>query len=146
MNRLTFMGRLCNDPEIRYGGGNNTTIANFRIAVEKRFKRDGEQTADFFLITAIGKTGEFAEKYLKKGTKVLIDGEIHNNNYTNKDGQTVYRDQILANSIEFCESKATQESNGFVGGGNTGNPNPAPKDNNDWMDLSNISDDEVPFS
>ena len=88
MNKLIMMGRLCADPEVRYGGANNdTAVANFRIAVDRRFKRDGDPDADFFRITALGKQGEFAERYLKKGTKILLEGEIRNNNYTGKDGQ-----------------------------------------------------------
>lgn len=109
MNKLIMMGRLCADPEVRYGGANNdTAVANFRIAVDRRFKRDGDPDADFFRITALGKQGEFAERYLKKGTKILLEGEIRNNNYTGKDGQMVYQDQILAHSIEFAESKSAQ--------------------------------------
>ena len=109
MNKLIMMGRLCADPEVRYGGANNdTAVANFRIAVDRRFKRDGDPDADFFRITALGKQGEFAERYLRKGTKILLEGEIRNNNYTGKDGQMVYQDQILAHAIEFAESKGSQ--------------------------------------
>ena len=111
MNKVIMMGRLCADPEVRYGGANNTAVANFRIAVDRRFKRDGEPDADFFIITALGKQGEFAEKYLRKGTKILMEGEIRNNNYTNKDGVMVYQNQIIAHSIEFAESKNAQDGN-----------------------------------
>ena len=105
MNKLILMGRLTKDPEIRYGGVNNTAVARFSIAVDRRFKRDGQPTADFFNCTAFGKLGEFVEKYLCKGTKIVLDGEIQNNNYQNKDGQTVYGFQVIVNSIEFAESK-----------------------------------------
>ena len=71
MNKIILMGRLTRDPEVRYGGANNTAVARFSIAVDRRFKREGEPTADFFNITAFGRLGEFAEKYLKKGTKIL---------------------------------------------------------------------------
>ena len=111
MNKLILMGRLTRDPEVRYGGANNTAVARFSIAVDRRFKRKGEPTADFFNITAFGRLGEFAEKYLKKGTKILLDGELRNDNYTNKDGQKVYGMQIIANNIEFAESKNASQSN-----------------------------------
>ncbi len=111
MNKIILMGRLTRDPEVRYGGANNTAVARFSIAVDRRFKREGEPTADFFNITAFGRLGEFAEKYLKKGTKILLDGELRNDNYTNKDGQKVYGMQIIANNIEFAESKNASQSN-----------------------------------
>ena len=108
MNKIILMGRLTRDPEVRYGGANNTAVARFSIAVDRRFKREGEPSADFFNITAFGRLGEFSEKYLRKGTKILLDGELRNDNYTNKDGQKVYGMQIIANNIEFAESKSSQ--------------------------------------
>ena len=141
MNKLIVMGRLCADPEVRYGGANNTAVANFRIAVDRRFKRDGEPDADFFLITALGKQGEFAEKYLRKGTKILMEGEIRNNNYTNKDGVMVYQNQIIATSIEFAESKSSQSNN------NDYQPQPSPQDNDGFMNIPDgIDDEELPFN
>lgn len=113
MNKFIFMGRLTAPGEIRYSSGENATcIANFNLAVDKRFKkRDNPDapTADFFRITAIGKLGEFVEKYLHQGTKIVVDGRIENNNYTNKDGQKVYGFQFIAENIEFAESKKAQE-------------------------------------
>ena len=115
MNKWIAMGRLCADPEIRYSAGENATcIANFNLAVDKRFKKKDNPeaaTADFFRITAIGKLGEFCEKYLFKGTKIVVEGRIENNNYTNKDGQKVYGFQFIAENIEFAESKKVAESN-----------------------------------
>jgi single-strand DNA-binding protein len=104
------MGRSTRDPEIRYGANSNA-VASFSIAVDRRFKREGQPDADFFNCVAFGKTADFCEKYIKKGTKVVIDGEIQNNNYTNKDGQEVRTVQIIANSIEFAESKNNQQGN-----------------------------------
>ena len=141
MNKLIMMGRLVADPEVRYGGANNTAVANFRIAVDRRFKRDGEPDADFFLITALGKQGEFAEKYLRKGTKILMEGEIRNNNYTNKDGVMVYQNQIIATSIEFAESKSSQSNN------NDYQPQPAPSNDNSWMNIpDDLDDSSLPFN
>lgn len=114
MNKGFFMGRLCKDPDIRFSNNQNSTcVAKFNLAVDRRFKREGEPDADFFQIVAFGKLGEFAEKYLHKGTKVVIEYEVRNNNYTNSDGQKVYGFQFIANSIEFAESKRTSEENTF---------------------------------
>lgn len=140
MNKLILMGRLCDDPEVKYGGANNTAVANFRLAVERRFKREGEQDADFLLITALGKQGEFSEKYLRKGTKILMEGEIRNNNYTNKDGVMVYQNQIIAHSIEFAESKSSQSNN------NDYQPQPAPSNDNSWMNIPDGVEDSLPFN
>ena len=107
MNKIILMGRLCNDPEIRYSQ-NNTAIAKYSLAVDRRFKRDGEPDADFFNCTVFGKGAEFVEKYLKKGTKILITGEVRNNNYTDKNGNKVYATEILVNEHEFAESKKAE--------------------------------------
>ena len=111
MNKVILMGRLTRDPEVRYGGANNTAIAKFSLAVDRRFKREGQPEADFFNCTAFGKTGEFVEKYLRKGTKVVLDGEIQNDNYE-KDGVKHYSTQIIVNTLEFAESKKAAEGNG----------------------------------
>lgn len=106
MNKFIGIGRLCADPEVHYSNnGNNTAIANFNIAIDRKYKRDGEPTADFFTCNAFGKIAEFCEKYLKKGIKVAIVGHVQNDNYTNKDGQKVYSTKILIDEIEFAESK-----------------------------------------
>ena len=114
MNRLTIIGRLSRDPEIRVTQDGQTTIARFGIAVDRRGK---DQKADFFNVTAFGKTGEFVEKYLKKGTKVGIEGQLRTDEYTNKDGQKVTSVYILADKIEFVESKKeiqTKKEDGFM--------------------------------
>ena len=102
------MGRLVRDPEVRYSAGQNATaVARFRIAVDRRFKRDGQQDADFFTCVAFGRQGEFVEKYLHQGTKVVIQGRIQNDNYTDKDGRMVYGQQIIVENVEFAESKSS---------------------------------------
>lgn len=111
MNKCIFMGRLTKDPEVRYGGDNNTCIASFSLAVDRRFKREGQPDADFFDFTAFGKTGEFVEKYLHKGTKVVVDAEAQNNNYNDKNGNKQYRIRFVVNSIEFAESKKASQQN-----------------------------------
>lgn len=107
MNKCIMMGRLTKDPEIRMG--NNTTIGRYSLAVDRRFKRDNEPDADFFNCVVFGKGAEFAEKYLKKGTKIVIIGEVRNNNYTDKNGNKVYATEILVNEQEFAESKKSEE-------------------------------------
>lgn len=88
MNKVILMGRLTRDPEVRYSqGASQTAVARFSIAVDRRFKREGEPDADFFNCTAFGKQAEFIERYLRKGVKVVVCGRIQNDNYTNKEGQ-----------------------------------------------------------
>ena len=108
MNKTILMGRLTRDPEVR--PSEKTTIARFSLAVDRRFKREGEADADFFDCTAFGRQAEFVEKYLHQGTKVLVTGRLQNNNYTNKDGQKVYGVQIITEEIEFAESKQRDQT------------------------------------
>ena len=112
MNKVILMGRLTRDPEVRYSQtDSNMAIARFSLAVDRRFKKQGDTvTADFFNCTAFGKQGEFVEKYLKQGTKIVVIGRIQNDNYTNKEGQKVYSVQIMVEEIEFAESKAAGQS------------------------------------
>ncbi len=149
MNSIILMGRLTRDPEVRYGGASNTAIARFSIAVDRRFKREGQPTADFFNCTAFGKQGEFVEKYLRKGTKIVLQGELQNDNYTGKDGQMVYGMQIITNNIEFAESKAAAQSNGsFVPqqqGGFTA-PTPSTDAGDGFMNIPDGIEDGLPFN
>lgn len=111
MNTVILMGRLTRDPEIRYSSGDSqNAVARFSIAVDRRFRRDGGQEADFFDCSAFGRSAEFVEKYLKKGVKIVLQGRIENNNYTNREGQKVYGTRIVAENIEFAESKAASQS------------------------------------
>lgn len=106
MNKIILMGRLTKDPEVRYSQGNNAmAIARYTLAVERKFKRDGEPNADFINCIAFGKNGEFAEKYLHKGMKILVEGRWQSGSYTNRDGQKVYTNDCVVESCEFAESK-----------------------------------------
>lgn len=112
MNKVILMGRLTRDPEIRYS--NNIVIGRYALAVERRHQQEGaEKTADFINIVAFGKAAEFAEKYLKQGTKVLVTGRLQTGSYTNKNGQKVYTTDVIAEDQEFCEKKTdgTAQSN-----------------------------------
>ncbi len=137
MNKVIMMGRLTRDPEVRYGGANNTAVARYSIAVDRRFKRDGEPDADFFNCVSFGKQGEFVEKYLRKGTKVVLEGELRNNNYTNKEGQKVYSIEINVNSVEFAESKNASSSAAPAPVGDTGDG---------FMSIDDGIEDEMPFN
>lgn len=144
MNKVILMGRLARDPEVRYGGQSNMAIARFTIAVDRRFKRDGQPQADFLNCTAFGKLGEFVERYLRKGIKIVLEGEIQNDNYTNKEGQMVYSDRIIVSNIEFAESKKASE------GGNSDMAMPSmPAGNSvddDFMNIPNGIEEELPFN
>ena len=110
MNKVLLMGRLTRDVDARYTQGENAMcIARYTLAVDRRTgKKDAEQTADFISIVAFGKSGEFAEKYLHKGTKVVVTGRIQTGSYTNKDGQKVYTTDVVAEDQEFAESKKAE--------------------------------------
>lgn len=106
MNKVILMGRLTRDPEVRYSQGENqTVIVRYSLAVNRRFKREGDPEADFINCVAFGKQAEFAEKYLKKGTKMAITGRIQTGSYTNKDGVKVYTTDVIVEEQEFAKAK-----------------------------------------
>ena len=154
MNKVILMGRLTRDPEVRYSqGANQTAVARFSVAVDRRFKREGEPDADFFNCTSFGRQAEFVERYLHKGTKVVLCGRVQNDNYTNKDGQMVYSVRIMVDEIEFAESKNAagggndggyNNGGGFGGGSNSA---PAPSGAGDgFMNIPDGIDEELPFN
>lgn len=133
------MGRLTKDPDVRYSQGNNPmAIARYTLAVDRKFKRDGEPNADFINCIAFGKNGEFAEKYLHKGIKILIEGRWQSGSYTNRDGQKVYTNDCVVESCEFAESKTANQSE---------RPQAAPQNNgdSDFMQIPESIED-FPFS
>lgn len=111
MNKVILMGRLTRDPDIRSSQSENAvTVARFTIAVDRRYKRDADQSADFISCVAFGRTAEFFERYIKQGTKVCVEGRIQTGSYTNRDGQKVYTTDVVVENVEFAESKASQGS------------------------------------
>ena len=113
MNKVILMGRLTRDPEVRYSTGNNPlAIARYTLAVDRRFKRDGEAEADFISCVSFGKTAEFAEKYYRQGLKIVVSGRIQTGSYTNREGQKVYTTEVVVEEQEFAESKSAAASNG----------------------------------
>ena len=157
MNKVILMGRLTRDPEVRYSqGANQTAIARFSVAVDRRFRREGEPDADFFNCTCFGKQAEFVERYLHKGVKVVLSGRVQNDNYTNKEGQMVYSVRIMVDEIEFAESKNAAGGNGDGGYNNSGYNNggfgggnmaPAASGAGDgFMNIPDGIDEELPFN
>ena len=135
MNKVILMGRMTKDAEVRYSQGENSSaVARFSLAVDRRFKKDEEASADFISCVAFGKTGEFLEKYGKKGTKFALEGRIQTGSYKNKDGQTVYTTDVVVENIEFAESKQNAQEQ----------PKPSPK-NDGWMNIPDSIQEELPF-
>lgn len=141
MNKVILMGRLTRDPEVKYSQGNTpTAIARYTLAVDRKFKKDGEPTADFLNCVAFGKSGEFAEKYFKQGSKILVEGRIQTGSYTNKDGQKIYTTDIFVENQEFAESKGSGDNNQPV----KSKPNPVVGDG--FMNIPDGIDEELPFN
>ena len=137
MNKTVLMGRLTADPQVRYSQRDNATaVARYTLAVDRQFKRDGDQSADFINCIAFGKRGEFAEKYLRKGTKIAVVGHIQTGSYTNKDGNKVYTTDVVVDEHEFVESKASQQNGG----------DSAPVSSDGFTSIPDGIDEELPFA
>ena len=148
MNKVILMGRLTRDPEVRYSSGENAlAIARYTLAVDRRFHKDNEASADFIACVAFGKGGEFAEKYLRQGTKVVVTGRIQTGSYTNREGQKVYTTEIVVEDQEFAESKAASQNNSQTSAGNRQQPPPPmPTDKDGFMQIPDGIDEELPFN
>lgn len=137
MNSVQLVGRLTRDPEMRYTDG-GSAIAKFSLAVDRRYKSENGPTADFPNCVAFGRTAEFIEKYFRKGMRMGCQGRIQTGSYTNNDGQKVYTTDVVVESCEFVESKASQQpeenNNGF-----------GPADENGFMNIPDDIDEELPF-
>ena len=146
MNKVILMGRLTKDPEIRYGRSDNSlAIAKFTLAVDRRFKRDGEPDADFIYCTAFGKLAEFAERYLNQGIKIVVEGRIQTGSYTNNEGQRVYTTDVILEEIEFAESKAASERYQQQNQQQVSKPNPADAVGDGFMNIPDELEEELPF-
>ena len=144
MNKAILMGRLTADPNVRYTTGENSTaIANYTLAVDRRSTKGATETADFIQIKAFGSNGEFAEKYLKKGTKIIVIGRIQTGSYTNKEGQKIYTTEVVAESQEFAESKSSGSNGGHS---NAKNEDAAENGENGFMNIPDGIDEELPFN
>lgn len=140
MNKVILCGRLVRDPDVRYSQGEKTyAIARYTLAVERKFKAEGQPTVDFISCVAMGKNGEFAEKYLHKGTKIIVIGRWQTGDYTNKDGVKVYTNDCMVEEHEFCESKSQNQQS---------TSNSVPNTNqcgSDFISVPNGSDDSLPW-
>ena len=134
------MGRIVRDPEIRYSQGEkSTSVARITLAVDRKFKQEGQPTADFINCLAFGKKAEFLEKYCKKGTKLVVEGSWQTGSYTNKDGQKVYTNECLIENCEFAESKNASS-------GSNKNPAPSNVSSDGFMNIPDGIDEELPFN
>lgn len=141
MNKVILMGRLTRDPEVRYSQSENSTaVARFNLAADRRFKKDGEQAADFISCIAFGKTGEFIEKWARQGTKLVVEGRIQTGSYTNKDGNKVYTTDVVVENCEFAESKKASEDN-------NNQSKPPLTDDDGFMSIPDgVADEGLPFN
>ena len=150
MNKVILMGRLTRDAEVRYSQGENAmAIARFTIAVDRRTSRSNrngneEQTADFISCVAFYKTAEFLERFGRKGTKFVLEGRIQTGSYTNKDGQRVYTTDVVAENVEFAESK--NASGGGSDFGSVAAPSPSGAAGDGFMNIPDGIDEELPFN
>lgn len=141
MNKVILMGRLTRDPEVRYSQGENAlAIARYTLAVDRRFKKDNEQTTDFIPCIVFGKSAEFVEKYFRQGTKVTVCGRIQTGSYTNKDGVKVYTTDVVVEEQEFAESKANSQQNQ-----QSNNTGPVSDSGEGFMNIPDGVDEELPF-
>ena len=147
MNKVILMGRLTRDAEVRYSQGDSSTaVARFTLAVDRRFKRDNDQSTDFINCVAFGKTAEFFERFGRKGTKFVTEGRIQTGSYTNKDGQRVYTTDVVVENVEFAESKASSNEANYGGYVPTEKPSPSQAAGDGFMNIPDGIDEELPFN
>lgn len=142
MNKVILAGRLTHDPEIKYAG--ETCVARYSLAVDRKYRKDGEPSADFIRCVAFGTNGQFAEKYLRKGMKIAIVGRIQTGSYTDKNGNKVYTTDIVVEEHEFCESKKEEQMP------NIPHTNPSaycsyPTNEDGFMNIPDGIDEPLPF-
>ena len=154
MNVVVLMGRLTRDPEVRYSAGENPlAIARYTLAVDRRVRRDGEQTADFISCVAFGRSAEFAEKYFHQGIRITVSGRIQAGSYTNREGVKVYTTEVVVDNQEFAESKAASDaSREAYARTQSAAPQPAPAPapasipDDGFMNIPEGIDEELPFN
>ena len=154
MNKVILMGRLTRDPDVRYSAGENSTaVARYTLAVDRRFNRNNndENSADFIGCVAFGRPAEFAEKYLRQGTKIAITGRIQTGSYTNREGQKVYTTDVVVEEQEFAETKKAGGNNGGYSAPQHNNPAPSANTSDlgsadGFMNIPDGIDEELPFN
>ena len=147
MNKVILMGRLTRDPEVRYSqGATPLAIARYTLAVDRRFRRDGEATADFINCVAFGKQAEHAEKYYHQGLRVTVCGRIQTGSYTNRDGVKVYTTEVVVEEQEFAESKSASDANAASFSASAPSPSPVSDAGDGFMNIPDGIDEELPFN
>ena len=151
MNKVILMGRLTRDPEVRYSAGENAlAIARYTLAVDRRFRRDGEASADFINCVSFGRTAEFAEKYFRQGLKIAVTGRIQTGSYTNREGQKVYTTEVVVEEQEFAESKYASDnyaaSHPQSSAPAPSMPSPSAATAEVFMNIPDGIDEELPFN
>lgn len=142
MNKVILLGRLTKDPEIRLSQKNNTKIANFTLAVNRKYASEGEERqTDFINIVAFSKLAEFAEKYLKQGLQIALCGRLQIRNYEDTNGQKKYVTEVIAEEIDFADSIKKTDDTSILNAGST-NSN---EQNTENTDVTVIGDDDLPF-
>ena len=138
MNKVILMARLTRDPDVRYSSGDGSTaVARYILAVDRRFHRDGDATADFIGCVAFGRQAEFTEKYLRQGTKIAITGRIQTGSYTNREGRKVYTTDVVVEEQEFAEGKNAERPR---------EQGATPQTNTDgFMTIPDGVDEDIPF-
>ena len=142
MNRVELVGRLTRDPEMRMSQS-GTGVVRFSVAVNRTRKVEGQPDADFINCVAFGRTGEFMERFGRKGTKFLVEGRIQTGSYTNKDGQRVYTTDVVVEQVEFAESKSSGDNSGYVP---ADRPSPSGAAGDGFMNIPDGIDEELPFN
>lgn len=143
MNKVILVGRLTRDPEVRYSQGEKATaVARYTLAVERRFRKDNDPTADFIPCVVFGRSGEFAERYFRQGMRVAVSGHIQTGSYTNKDGVKVYTTEVIVEEQEFAESRAESENNNQPSAGSLSSDDAG----DGFMNIPDGIDEELPFT
>jgi single-strand DNA-binding protein len=143
MNKAVLIGRLTKDPELKFAQGTGTAICTFIIAVNRRFKKEGQPEADFIPVIVFGKTAEATANYMVKGSQIGISGTIQTSNYMNKDNVKVYKTEIIADEVEFLDSKG--KTNNSNQGGYNAESNAGTNDFGSTSDITPIDDGDIPF-
>ncbi|MCB2309009.1 single-stranded DNA-binding protein [Clostridium estertheticum] len=146
MNKVVLVGRLTKDPELFFAKGTGTAVCNFKVAVNRRFKKEGQPDADFIPIVVFGKQAEATANYMKKGSQVSLSGNIQTSTYTNKSNEKAYKTEVVADEVNFLDSKNKNDNSS--NGNNTGNSSRNDSRNNDFesaSDITPIDDGDIPF-
>lgn len=150
MNKVVLVGRLTRDPDVRYSQGEKSTaICRYTLAVDRRFKRENEQNADFISCIVFGKSAEFAEKYFRQGLRISVSGRIQTGSYTNKDGVKVYTTEVVVEEQEFAESRREQDQNNYGQnnfGRNQNDHGEGSPGGDGFVNIPDGIDEELPFN